>query len=74
MADRDECVDGGATCDANAECRNTLGSFQCSCRAGYTGNGETCTGSWRVLYYTCTLKCLASYIVQTIMFYRDFGC
>ena len=31
------------TCDANASCQNTLGSFTCSCNAGFTGDGYSCT-------------------------------
>ncbi len=30
-------------CDANAACANTVGSFTCTCSAGYTGDGKTCT-------------------------------
>ena len=41
--DIDECLNT-TTCDANAECNNTYGSFLCTCNAGYEGNGFTCTG------------------------------
>lgn len=29
-------------CDLVAECTNTLGSFSCSCEAGFAGNGTYC--------------------------------
>jgi hypothetical protein len=41
--DRDECTEGTATCDANADCTNTQGSFTCACKAGFSGNGKACT-------------------------------
>ena len=41
-ADVDECATV-STCHQDAECTNTLGSFQCSCNTGYRGNGFTCT-------------------------------
>ncbi|XP_035671469.1 neurocan core protein-like [Branchiostoma floridae] len=40
----DECAEGTANCSPQATCSNvTPGSFTCSCNAGYTGNGVTCT-------------------------------
>ena len=30
-------------CDVFGYCTNTLGSYFCSCREGYTGDGHTCT-------------------------------
>lgn len=39
-----ECTDGTHTCDQNADCENTDGSFTCNCQSGYTGDGITCTG------------------------------
>ena len=45
-ADVDECTDGGHDCSMNAECVNVPGSFQCTCRSGYTGNGVNCNGRW----------------------------
>ncbi len=31
-------------CDINATCDNTIGSFDCMCNPGYTGNGTICDG------------------------------
>lgn len=44
-ADINEC-DSGSECDDRAICSNTNGSFDCTCRAGYTGSGlpGECTG------------------------------
>ena len=43
--DRDECQDPSTNdCDENAICENNLGSFECSCKQGFSGNGKTCQG------------------------------
>ena len=42
--DIDECK-AGTPCDSNAACANTAGSFTCTCKSGYSGNGTTCTGT-----------------------------
>jgi len=31
-------------CDGSAECMDTVGSYKCSCRSGYEGDGFICTG------------------------------
>ena len=44
VADLDECTTNTRNCDVNADCVNTVGSYTCTCRAGYTGDGQTCHG------------------------------
>ena len=39
--DINECAYG--LCNSNADCTNTIGSFLCTCKRGYTGNGLSCT-------------------------------
>ena len=41
-SDIGECTAGSHTCHVNADCTNTLGSFDCACRAGYSGDGTVC--------------------------------
>ena len=44
VADLDECNTHTHNCDVNADCVNTVGSYSCKCRAGNTGDGQTCSG------------------------------
>ena len=44
ISDIDECSEGSDTCDENANCTNTDGSFECQCKIGFSGHGHTCTG------------------------------
>ena len=43
-SDIDECTAGTASCDADATCTNTVGSYTCACNSGYSGDGTNCTG------------------------------
>ena len=43
--DINECDDGRNDCHVNANCTNILGSFNCTCKAGYTGDGLKCSGT-----------------------------
>lgn len=43
--DADECMDGTDDCDVNAACTNLPNGngWDCTCNAGYTGDGRSCT-------------------------------
>ncbi|XP_067047467.1 uncharacterized protein [Acropora muricata] len=41
--DVDECNAFPNICGANTDCHNTDGSYTCICKAGYTGDGKTCS-------------------------------
>ena len=43
--DINECSIDNGGCDTNAICTNTVGSYNCSCKSGYSGNGLNCTGN-----------------------------
>ncbi|CAH3032913.1 unnamed protein product, partial [Pocillopora meandrina] len=40
--DTDECSSGSHDCSADAYCNNTVGSFTCTCKAGFSGDGKKC--------------------------------
>ena len=44
VPDFDECKTGTHSCDDNATCKNTVGSYNCICESGYSGDGKTCNG------------------------------
>ena len=44
ILDINECEAKTHNCSANATCINTKGSFNCTCKTGYDGDGHNCTG------------------------------
>ena len=54
-ADIDECIEGSHICDFNAECTNTIGSHNCTCTIGFSGNGSSC--GKHCFYYFGVTKC-----------------
>ena len=42
--DVDECTKNTSQCHFYADCVNTIGSHECYCAAGFSGNGTECTG------------------------------
>ena len=51
FADINECKAGKYNCVANANCQNTEGSFVCTCKPGYSGDGVSCTGENNTLVF-----------------------
>ncbi|CAH3134859.1 unnamed protein product [Pocillopora meandrina] len=46
--DIDECDDGSHDCRDAANCKNTAGSFDCSCQSGHLGDGRHfCSDNWK---------------------------
>jgi hypothetical protein len=44
-SDINECaINGSNNCHEHADCINDVGSFRCSCKNGFTGNGTFCQG------------------------------
>ena len=48
VLDIDECGASSPVCDINANCSNTRGSYICTCKSGYTGDGKMCQGRMKV--------------------------
>lgn len=44
LLDINECAAETDNCHAAATCTNTKGSFGCTCKPGYSGNGVNCVG------------------------------
>ena len=44
QSDIDECSADSSLCDENADCTNNEGSYSCTCKQGFTGNGTVCAG------------------------------
>ena len=42
--DIDECSAFSSICDINAICRNSEGSYLCSCKEGFAGDDKACKG------------------------------
>ena len=36
-------------CNQLANCVNTIGSYQCGCGVGYSGDGVTCVGKFKAI-------------------------
>ena len=49
--DIDECSNGSHVCDVNANCTKTGGSYNCTWKKGYTGDGRRCQGTCCNFYY-----------------------
>lgn len=49
LLDVDECSKNAHSCDVNAVCTNTPGSYSCACNARYSGNGTTCVLGKKIL-------------------------
>ena len=44
LSDIDECTAKSHDCHLSAVCTNTDGSFNCTCKEGYSGDGKSCNG------------------------------
>ena len=71
LSDEDECALGTHSCDVNAYCNNTMGSYNCTCYPEYTGNGTSCTGKFLYntsIFLLLLLKCYSLPSAPFLMF------
>ena len=54
----DECKYNISNCDVNANCTNTYGSYKCTCKVGYTGDGHSCSGNFEDDLINILINCL----------------
>ena len=46
ISDINECEGKAHNCSSNAVCNNTKRSYNCTCKPGYEGDGNHCTGNF----------------------------
>lgn len=67
--DVDECVEGTDNCHIDAICQNTLRSYKCICKSGYTGDGKHCKGKPELPWNNIIVTNVVGYIFA--FFYLD---
>ena len=72
--DIDECAANTHDCHLNATCNNTIGSFNCTCNLGFSGDGRTCSKlkqQWVYIdrtFFTLVLKALPNILLEGRLF------
>ena len=46
LTDMDECTTQTHNCGSNTDCTDTMGSYSCACKVGYTGPADSCRRKW----------------------------
>ena len=74
ISDIDECKTSNATntCDSEASCTNTKGSYNCSCNRGYEGNGDNCSGKIRIFHNNHGFPFCTKMVLQIILLSCSF--
>lgn len=57
-AGADECNKQTHNCHKNADCVDLLKGFNCSCKSGFSGDGQTCEGNEKHRLFTVELMLL----------------
>ena len=60
VTDIDECSMDPGQCDVNADCTNSAGSYSCTCKQGFTGNGTTCEGILECFFHVTIFQTWSS--------------
>lgn len=67
-SDINECSTKPGPCDENADCTNIDGSYSCTCKGGFTGDGTTCEG---LFFFLRSLLCWLKSFLQYVWFDRS---
>ena len=59
--DIDECEGTLGKCHSEAACNNTHGSYVCTCKPGYIGDGLNCTGNHQYSQKPLDSCCMTSF-------------
>ena len=68
LIDINECTEDTHSCDGNASCTNTIGSYNCTCNFGFEGDGLNCTGEYCYHNISCANSILLFIYLQYLMF------
>ena len=71
-ADIDECERGLDDCYKYATCINTIGSYECICNVGFTGDGRDCIGE-NMATYTVPFGSV-TVLAVCLLYSRNTGC
>ena len=53
-SDIDECAEDSDNCNINASCTDNIGSFDCACNSGFSGDGVNCASKqFLILLQVC---------------------
>ena len=68
ITDIDECEADIYACGSDAICNNTHGSFNCTCKPGYKGDGKNCTGNFLFTVWSARMVSKASCVCLFVCF------
>lgn len=73
LIDIDECTAGSHNCHSSATCNNTVGSFNCTCNNGYSGDGTSCIGTEVPLTFNNQQVIFVSFLQQVLFYTKNMG-
>ncbi|CAH3143014.1 unnamed protein product [Porites lobata] len=76
ISDINECEGITHNCSSNAVCNNTKGSYNCTCKPGYEGDGDNCTDidECATGAHDCSLDASCSNTNGSFVCFSEFGC
>ena len=59
LVSADPCAEGSDGCHIDAICQTTQGSYKCTCKAGFKGDGKHCEGNVSAFSFAACLRKLS---------------